>query len=375
MNPGSTATASRLRATLGLLAADLEQLRLRLAPEEAVGLRDRALDDIRAHLLPRLDDPDLPLVVALVGPTGAGKSTLLNSLAGHRVSAASVIRPTTDRPVVWSSKEVRELGEWVRSDVPLAEHLAVVDTPDIDSVVTRHRAAARRVLTRADVAIYVTTPLRYADAASRELLEWAARRLPVLVVVNRVGKDTVGVPIEVGRAARSLGGRPLTVLEQHPVEPGRLHPEGVAHLQDALKDLAARRDEIRSRAMAGTAREVVAAADEIGNLVDQESQHLDRLLGLADAAFRRRAARWLNPDHTSWSSLRAVEDTRRMWSADPIGRRLLDVVPDPDGDFEAVRAALRERLLRLADPPSVADTLRMRARSVLSDLDQHAGSA
>lgn len=50
------------------------------------------LDD---YLLPRLKDPEAPLLAVVGGSTGAGKSTLVNSLVGRRVSEAGVLRPTT----------------------------------------------------------------------------------------------------------------------------------------------------------------------------------------------------------------------------------------------------------------------------------------
>ncbi|HEY9331893.1 MAG TPA: dynamin family protein, partial [Streptomyces sp.] len=55
------------------------------------------LDD---YLLPRLKDPEAPLLAVVGGSTGAGKSTLVNSLVGRRVSEAGVLRPTTRTPVL-----------------------------------------------------------------------------------------------------------------------------------------------------------------------------------------------------------------------------------------------------------------------------------
>ncbi|MET9482495.1 dynamin family protein [Streptomyces sp. NPDC006638] len=55
------------------------------------------LDD---YLLPRLREPDAPVLAVVGGSTGAGKSTLVNSLVGRRVSEAGVLRPTTRTPVL-----------------------------------------------------------------------------------------------------------------------------------------------------------------------------------------------------------------------------------------------------------------------------------
>ncbi|MFL6116933.1 MAG: GTPase, partial [Catenulispora sp.] len=51
-------------------------------------------------VLPRLQAPEAPLLVALAGPTGVGKSTLFNALVGAPLSATGPLRPTTRTPVL-----------------------------------------------------------------------------------------------------------------------------------------------------------------------------------------------------------------------------------------------------------------------------------
>jgi Dynamin family len=120
----------------------------------------RQLDD---YVLPRLATIDAPLLAVVGGSTGAGKSTLVNSLVGRQVSAPGVIRPTTRAPVLvhhssdarWftddrilpglarstgAGKDSRSLQLVVEDSIPAG--LALLDAPDIDSVVVENRQLA-----------------------------------------------------------------------------------------------------------------------------------------------------------------------------------------------------------------------------------------
>src|SRR5699024_7711863 len=145
------------------------------------------LDD---HLLPRSRAEGAPVLVVVGGSTGAGKSTLVSSLVGAPVSAAGVLRPTTLAPVLvhhpddaaWFGAD-RVLPHLVRAraDEPVptdAVHrtlrlvatdavgpgLALLDAPDVDSVVAANRDLAAQLLGAADLWLFVTTAARYADA-------------------------------------------------------------------------------------------------------------------------------------------------------------------------------------------------------------------
>ena len=163
--------------------------------EELRELRDRVETQIGAHLLPRLKRDAGPAVVVLGGSTGAGKSTLVNSVVGREISDAGVIRPTTISPVL----AVRPEDSWLVAEHPitgLAEvvpdsgvpaGLALLDAPDLDSVLEGNRTLANLLLETADLWLFVTTAARYGDAVPWRVLRQAQERgITVAVVLNRV---------------------------------------------------------------------------------------------------------------------------------------------------------------------------------------------
>ncbi len=171
------------------------------------------LDD---YVIPRLASIDAPLLAVVGGSTGAGKSTLVNSVLRREVSAVGVIRPTTTSPVLihhpgderWF-RDARVLPSLARvtgspSDpqpgtvrlVPsdtLPAGLALLDAPDIDSVVAANRSLATQLLQAADLWLFVTTAARYADAVPWELLRQASERgTAVAIVLDRVDPAAMG---------------------------------------------------------------------------------------------------------------------------------------------------------------------------------------
>jgi len=215
------------------LAQRLERLReallaLRLAlatpgADAARRMRDEVAGQIADYLLPRLERMDAPLLMVVGGSTGAGKSTLVNSLVGTDVSPAGVLRPTTRAPVLACHPD--DLP-WFRDDrilpglarttggpagpggLELAQTerlppgLALLDAPDIDSVVEANRALAGQLLAAADAWLFVTTAARYADAVPWDLLQAARDRGTALsVVLDRVPEEAAG---EVAGHLRSM---------------------------------------------------------------------------------------------------------------------------------------------------------------------------
>jgi energy-coupling factor transporter ATP-binding protein EcfA2 len=169
--------------------------------------RVKLLSQIDDYLLPRLRQSGAPILVALVGSTGAGKSTLLNSLVGKQVSATGIRRPTTNSPVLachpddtrWFAENVflptlprvRQQGLAMpgrdgllvlAASEGMPRGVAVLDTPDIDSVVQAHRDFAHQFLDASDLWLFVTTARRYADAAVWDMLRNARDRGAALAV-------------------------------------------------------------------------------------------------------------------------------------------------------------------------------------------------
>ncbi|MFD7635079.1 GTPase, partial [Streptomyces sp. NPDC059873] len=143
-------------------------------------------------------------VVAIAGATGSGKSTLFNALAEVPISETGLRRPTTSAPIacVWSDGAAGLLdrlaipGRLRRK--PLAggdgdeelHGLVLVDLPDHDSAVVRHREQVDRVLALVDAVIWVVDPEKYADAALHEryLRPLAGHAEITFVVLNQIDR-------------------------------------------------------------------------------------------------------------------------------------------------------------------------------------------
>src|SRR5688500_17803622 len=173
------------------LASDLPDAR-----ERARQLRDH----VTTYVLPRVASLDTPLLVVLLGPTGAGKSSLMNALAGAAVSQSGVLRPTTRVAIVLATDADARLladgplrGVWSVCRLVTdgaRPGVALVDSPDIDSVERANRALADALVEAADLCVFVTTASRYADQVPWDVLRRVKERgLPLLVMINRLPAD------------------------------------------------------------------------------------------------------------------------------------------------------------------------------------------
>jgi hypothetical protein len=166
----------------------------------ALGLATDALRGIGSDARRRLGFPGDAWVLALVGGTGVGKSSLLNALAGTDVSHASVLRPTTARPVAWVPASERAalqpLLAWLGVE-DVREHpagelgpVAILDLPDMDSVAGEHRARVEAILPRVDAVAWVADPEKYHDAVLHDafLRTWLPRLARQVMVINKADR-------------------------------------------------------------------------------------------------------------------------------------------------------------------------------------------
>ncbi|WP_040337065.1 ABC transporter [Candidatus Blastococcus massiliensis] len=292
-----------LQALRDLLAA--APLHLDVPGRDEASRSARAVvDQIDDYLLPRLRDLDAPLLAVVGGSTGAGKSTLVNSLLGTPVTTAGVLRPTTRAPVLVCSPAdraafagdrvlpglARTTGEGevtgglrlVVSDA-LPAGLAVLDAPDVDSVVETNRELAGQLLAAADLWVFVTTAARYADAVPWELLRTAQERGTALaVVLDRVPPEAAGeIAADLGGMLRSAGleAARLFVVEERPLVDGYLPEDQVGPLRTWLHGLAADQEQ-----RAAVVRQTLAGAlDSLGARVDGVAEGVARQAAAATA--------------------------------------------------------------------------------------------
>ncbi len=328
-------------------------------PEAARARRTRSelLAQLDDYLLPRLKDPEAPLLAVIGGSTGAGKSTLVNSLVGRLVSEAGVLRPTTRTPVlvchpddhhwfagtrvlpqltrVWlPPQEARSVGGRerlgglgglagaddldgfddaeddeedgttlrVETATGLPRGLALLDAPDIDSLVVRNRVLAAELICAADVWVMVTTASRYADAVPWHLLRTAKEYDAALVtVLDRVPHQVIA---EVSRqygallTRAGLGEVPRFTIPELPESAGGgsglLPTTAVAPLRAWLSHRAQDRA-ARQQAVGRTAAGVIASLDvrlpALAGAVAAQYAAAVRLTAVVEDAYRAEAER------------------------------------------------------------------------------------
>ncbi|HEX2857277.1 MAG TPA: ABC transporter [Propionibacteriaceae bacterium] len=280
--------------------------RARLAGEIA-----RQLDD---YILPRLADIEAPVLAVVGGSTGAGKSTLVNTLIGRVVSTPGVIRPTTRSPVLvhhpddarWFDTE-RILPGLIRSRVSSADAnslqlvaeptlprgLALLDAPDVDSVVASNRRLAAQLLQAADLWLFTTSAARYADAVPWDFLHSAVdRHAAVAVVLNRVPPGAMAqVPAHLGQlmTERGLAEAPLFAVPETPPDAEGLLPDAaVAPIRTWLATLAAdqaSRQRVVLQTLDGAIGSVASRAPLVAAALDEQAEALDQLRSDADRSF------------------------------------------------------------------------------------------
>ena len=293
-NPDTRAAPQgNVRVDARLLEAALLNLRKRIAAiplvfqiagsAEVKTERTKLLSQIDDYLLPRVRRSAAPILVALVGSTGAGKSTLVNSIVGAPVSATGVRRPTTNSPVLachpdeidWFAENnflptlprVRQEGLArpgrdgllvLAASEGMPRGIALLDTPDIDSVVQAHHEFALQFLDASDLWLFMTSASRYADGPVWEILQHARDRKASLgVVLSRIPQTYRTELVDHFNAmldANGIAAADRFVIQETPLIDGMLPADAYQPVRDWLADTAARSDRrvaVLSQTMSG----------------------------------------------------------------------------------------------------------------------------
>jgi len=275
--------------------------------DDPPGAKERARqlrDHVRAYVIPRARALESPLLVVLLGPTGAGKSTLMNTLARATVSRTGVLRPTTREAVLLATDADAavlrrgalagiDAGQIVRAPAATAATgVAIVDAPDLDSVERANRVIADALVEAADLGIFVTSAVRYADKVPFDVVQRiAARGLPVLIVVNRMPADGSDQRVVLDDLRRVLKDTALRGIDDAQVQiaaiaEGRVDPSG-EHLEaDAAAPVLQRVDELardRERRLALARRALEGALAGLDPLLSAVAADVERAAAEGEA--------------------------------------------------------------------------------------------
>jgi hypothetical protein len=283
------------------LRRDVEATRFPLeipGVESARRSHRRLLDQLQDHLLPRLLELSAPAIVVVAGSTGAGKSTLVNSLLGAEVSQAGVLRPTTRRPVLVHNPDDADLlsahpliqaGDVVAHE-RAPRGIALLDAPDLDSVLASNRESAHRLLEAADLWLFVTTAARYGDALPWRILEGAMERgASIAMVLNRAPADslpTVRGDLLQRLREHGMHGVPLFVVPDAGPHEGLLEFSAVAPITRWLTMLAGadRARAVIARTLRGSLAALRPWVDELAEAVQAQVDAAETLRAVLAAA-------------------------------------------------------------------------------------------
>ena len=129
----------------------------------------------------------------------------------------------------------------------IPEGVALLDTPDIDSVIQAHREFAHQFLDASDLWLFMTSASRYADAAVWELLQHARDRdASLAIVLSRVAPGSarqLSMHFDAMLQANGLADVRRFVIVETTVTDGQLPPQAYGPVRQWLEDTV--RDERR----------------------------------------------------------------------------------------------------------------------------------
>jgi len=392
--------------------------------DEARGERRKLLSQVDDYLLPRLRQSGAPILVALVGSTGAGKSTLMNSLVGAQVSNTGTRRPTTNSPVLachpsdarWFAENVflptlprvRQQGLAMPGRdglLVLAENegmppgVALLDTPDIDSVVQAHREFAHQFLDASDLWLFMTSASRYADAAVWELLQQARERdASLAIVLSRVRPDSarqLSSHFDAMLAANGLTGAERFMIAETVLTDGMLPPEIYGPVREWLDETSVqqeRRVAVLTQTMSGVLdtfrTRIPALAESVQTQVSLQAE----LRAEADGSYRAALAEFDEATRNGsllrgeilarWQDFTGTGDLLRMLqvrrSGKPASRQRKRQMPARAKSLKAaLRSGLEALVVSLADRAAEDTVTKWQQQDAGAALvsDQDAGGA
>lgn len=426
----STAVPADASGERAQLVAAATALRQRLASaafplpvpgrEQAAATADAAVHQLDDYVIARLADLDAPALIVVGGSTGAGKSTLVNSLLGTAVTRPGVLRPTTRAPVLvhHPSEAARFSGDRVLPGLArisgghsdsvselelvaldrLPPTVALLDTPDIDSVVDANRELAGHLLAAADLWVFVTTAARYADAVPWGFLHDARQRgVALVVVLNRVptgALEQIAPHLARLLAEHGLADTRIFGIEEQPLVDAMVPDAAIAPLRAWLHEVATDhqvRTALVRQTLLGTVTELVTRAEVVAVGLDAQRREQDQLARIVTEAYAN-AASLVSSDIRDgalirgevlarWQDLIGTGDLGRMLQS-TFGRvreRLTSLVTGRKAPTEELHGAVEsatERVVRSrADEAAAAVAARWRDDPAGEALLEHAEAA
>ena len=258
------------------------ELPLPVGKERATKITEQMLEQLDHHLIPRVKQEASPAIVVVGGSTGAGKSTVVNALLGEQLTPSGVLRPTTKVPHLFHHPldaavltEIEQRAR-VQPSEGVPRGLAIVDSPDLDSVRGENREIAAQLLEAADLWVFVTTAARYGDAVPWAALRAGAERgASIAIVLNRVTPD---VAAQVRRelvsrlAKEQLESLPLFVIPEDAEGRGTVPRDVIGSLGRWLDSVAASSAEtIIERTLHGSTESLKEWLEELAEFMDDQA--------------------------------------------------------------------------------------------------------
>jgi len=173
------------------------------------------------------------LWVVFVGGTGTGKSTIYNALCEKPLSETGVERPKTFGPIVYAHRDAPVAADFpfdsmtvtarslegeafspqagTAGDLAVLQHarkdlahVALVDTPDLDSLEVRNRELVEDLYLLSDVIVFVTSQEKYADEVPFKFLQRIYRDEKICFLLLNKAEDLLASR-EVAESFREQG--------------------------------------------------------------------------------------------------------------------------------------------------------------------------